>query len=130
MLENCYSNLYQSEFYQKASNECTDRDEFERRFALANVLYTQGLRCLGFTGSDGKGNEPALMMVLRNSSVINQILISDESALELLKEADSYERETRPALFRCTAIHAAIFACDEHLKRLDKPPVLKKTFNS
>ena len=67
MLENNYSNLHQSEFYQKVSSECTDHD--------------------------------------------------------------GYERETKSVFFKSTAIQAAIFACDEHLKRLDKPPVLKKAIN-
>ena len=128
MLQNDYFNLYQSEFYQKAAGEYSDRDEFERRFALANVLYVHGLKCIGFTGRNEKGDGPALVMVLRNDNVINQILTSENSAFDLLKEADEYEREAKPAS-SLTCIQASILACEDHINRLDRGSVMRKILN-
>ena len=120
MLANNYSNLYQSDFYRKEveffqkNNDAQGLANFEQRFSLANVLYTESKKCIGFTSRDP---ETALMSVVGESELINAILGQDKSVFEILRDAEGVERTTRPNEI-LTSLAASITVCSEHLEKI------------
>ena len=117
MLDNNYLNMYQTDFYKKeveffrANQDTEGLADFEQKFALANALYTESKKCIGFSGSDPKN---VAMSVIDNSDVITAILSSDPSVFEVLRDAEGVEKTVRPGK-RLTSLAAAIIVCREHL---------------
>lgn len=122
MLSNNYSNLYQSNFYRKQvaffqeNNNIQGLMDFELKFSLANVLYTESKKCIGFTDRDPK---LALMSVVRDSALISAILSQDESVLDILREAESFDKITQPNE-RLSSLAASITVGEEHLRQLQE----------
>ncbi len=120
MLDNNYLNLYQSDFYKKevdffkSSNDTKGLANFEQRFSLANALYTESKKCIGFTS---RNPEEGGMMVIGNSDIITTILSSDQSIFEILRDAEGVERTVRPSK-TSTSLEAAISVCEKHLEEI------------
>lgn len=120
MLDNNYLNLYQSDFYKKevdffkSSNDTKGLANFEQRFSLANALYTESKKCIGFTS---RNPEEAAMMITGNSDIITNILSSDQSIFEILRDAEGIERTVRPSE-TLTYLEAAISVCEKHLEEI------------
>ena len=117
MLDNNYLNMYQTDFYKKeveffkANQDTKGLADFEQKFALANALYTESKKCIGFSD---RNPETAAMSVIDNSDVITAILSSDPSVFEILRDAEGVEKTVRPGK-NLTCLAAAIFVCREHL---------------
>ena len=120
MLDNNYLNLYQSDFYKKevdffkSNNDTKGLLNFEQRFSLANTIYTESKKCIGFIGETP--NEQA-MMITGNNDTITTILSSDQSIYEILRDAEGIEKTTKPSK-KLTALEAAIRVCEKHLENI------------
>lgn len=119
MLGNNYLNLYQTDFYKKEvelfqkNNDIQGLKNFEQRFSLANALYTESKKCIGFIGETP---ENSAMCVIGESEIINEILNQDRSIFEILRDAEGIERTTRPSE-KLTFLEASITVCLEHLEK-------------
>jgi hypothetical protein len=120
MLDNDYLNLYQSDFYKKevnffnSNNDTEGLENFEQSFSLANTLYTESKKCIGFTDTDPKY---AAMTVSGNNDIITTILSSDQSIFEILRDAEGIERTVKPSK-NMTSLEAAIKVCEKHLEKI------------
>ena len=120
MLGNDYNNLYQSAFYAEevkffqSHNDEKGLRGFEEKFALANALYTESKKCIGFTSLNP---EEAAMTIVGSSDIITTILSNDSSIFEILRDANGTEKNYRPSK-RLTSLDAAVIVCEEHLKEI------------
>lgn len=118
MLSNNYLSLYQTDFYwEQRENYIKNKDmegiiDFERRFALSNVVYIESKNCIGLTSQNP---ETTAVAGTDHSEIISVLLANNPNINTTLHAINSSEEELHPSS-KMTYLQMAIRVCEEHMQ--------------